>query len=396
MFRDFSAQALFMGLLTAFVGFASSFAVVLHGLTGVGATEAQAASGLMALSVSMGLCAIVLSAATRLPISIAWSTPGAALLASSGAVEGGFATAVGGFLVCAVLIVIAGLWKPLGRMVAAIPATLANAMLSGVLIGLCFAPVKAIAFDPLLGLPIVLAWVVVGSINRLYAVPAALAAFVMVLAFGIDIPEGALSGLADALLPRPEIVAPTFNVAGLVGIALPLFIVTMASQNIPGIAVLKVNHYEPSPGPLFAVTGVFSLLSAPFGGHAVNLAAITAAMCAGSDAHPDPARRYWSAINAGVFYVIFGLAAGAVTAFVSLAPPILIQAVAGLALISAFAGSALNAFHAVEGREAAAVTFLVTASGVSFAGISGAFWGLIAGGLMLALARLTARRRARP
>ncbi len=394
MFRDFSAQALFMGLLTAFVGFASSFAVVLHGLTGVGATEAQAASGLMALSVSMGICAIVLSAWTRLPVSIAWSTPGAALLASSGAVEGGFAVAVGGFLVCALLIVLAGLWKPLGRMVAAIPAALANAMLAGVLIGLCFAPAKAVAFDPWLGLPIVLAWVLVGSFNRLYAVPAALAAFVAVLAFGVDIPDGAFAGLTASLLPQPVAVAPIFSVAGLVGIALPLFIVTMASQNIPGIAVLKVNDYRPDPGPLFAVTGLFSLFSAPFGGHAVNLAAITAAMCAGSDAHPDPARRYWAAINAGVFYVIFGLAAGAVTAFVSLAPPILIQAVAGLALISAFAGSALNAFKDVENREAAAVTFLVTASGVSFGGVSGAFWGLIGGGLMMALARYAARLKA--
>lgn len=395
MLRDFSAQALFMGLLTAFVGFASSFAVVLHGLTGVGASEAQAASGLMALSISMGVCAIVLSAWTRLPVSIAWSTPGAALLASSGAVEGGFAAAVGGFLVCAALIVVAGLWKPLGRMVAAIPATLANAMLAGVLLGLCFAPVKAIGFEPLFGLPIVAAWVVVGAINRLYAVPAAVLAFALVLAFGIDVPDGAFAALAHGLLPKPELVAPVFNLAGLVSIALPLFIVTMASQNIPGIAVLKVNHYDPVPGPLFAATGVFSLLSAPFGGHAVNLAAITAAMCAGEDAHPDPRRRYWAAINAGVFYVIFGLLAGAVTGFVSLAPPILIQAVAGLALISALAASAMNAFKEPETREAAALTFLTTASGVSFGGISGAFWGLVAGGLMMGLNRLLAKRRAR-
>lgn len=395
MLRDFSLQALFMGLLTAFVGFASSFAVVLHGLTGVGASEAQAASGLMALSVSMGLCAIVLSAWTRLPVSIAWSTPGAALLASSGTVEGGFGAAVGGFLICAALIVLAGLWKPLGRMVAAIPATLANAMLAGVLIGLCFAPVKAIAFDPVLGLAIVGAWGIVGAINRLFAVPAALCAFALVLAFGIDIPQGALSAIAGQFLPRLELVQPVFNLAGVVSIALPLFIVTMASQNIPGIAVLKVNHYEPNPGPLFATTGLFSLLSAPFGGHAVNLAAITAAMCAGEDAHPDPRRRYWAAIVAGVVYVIFGLLAGAVTAFVTLAPPVLIQAVAGLALISAFAGSAMNAFRETDTREAAALTFLTTASGVSFGGISGAFWGLVAGGLMMGLGRLAAKRRSR-
>jgi benzoate membrane transport protein len=161
----------------------------------------------------------------------------------------------------------------------------------------------------------------------------------------------------------------------------------MASQNIPGIAVMKVNRYEPKPGPLFAVTGLFSLLSAPFGGHAVNLAAITAAMCAGPDAHPDPARRYWAVLICGICYLILGPLAGAVTTSVALAPPILIQAVAGLALVGAFSGSAMAAFQAPESREAAAITFLVTASGVSFAGISGAFWGLLAGGLMLLLSR---------
>jgi benzoate membrane transport protein len=387
MLKDFSVQSLFMGCLTAFVGFASSFAVVLHGLQAVGATDAQAASGLTALSISMGVCAILLSLATRLPVSIAWSTPGAALLASAGLVEGGFPAAVGAFLVCAVLIVIAGLFRPLGRAVASIPAPLANAMLAGVLIGLCFAPVKAIAFNPFFGLPIVLAWIVVGAFRRLWAVPAALAAFALVLAFGVHVPDGALTSVEESLLPHVQFIMPAFTVAALVSIALPLFIVTMASQNIPGIAVLKVNHYDPKPGPLFATTGLFSILSAPFGGHAVNLAAITAAMCAGQDAHPDPSRRYWAAVVAGVAYVVLGLLAGAVTAFVGLAPPILIEAVAGLALVAAFSGSAMAAFQHAETREAAAITFLVTASGVSFAGISGAFWGLLAGGLMMLLQR---------
>ncbi len=391
MLKDLSLQSFFMGCLTAFVGFTSSFAVVLQGLKGVGATDYQAASGLMALSVSMGLCAIVLSAWTRLPVSIAWSTPGGALLATAGAVEGGFPAAVGAFLVCGMLIVIAGLFRPLGRAVAAIPAPLANAMLSGVFLGLCFAPFKAIAFDPLLGLPILVAWAVVLMVKRLYAVPAALAAFVAVMVLGVDLPEGAMAAWSQSLAPPVELVAPLFTLPALISIALPLFIVTMASQNIPGIAVLKVNRYEPSPGPLFAATGVFSLLSAPFGGHAVNLAAITAAMCAGEDAHPDPARRYWAAIIGGAGYVVLGLLAGAVTAFVSLAPPILIQAVAGLALIGAFSGSAVAAFKEPETREAAAVTFLITASGVSFAGISGAFWGLVAGGLMMGLQRVVRR-----
>lgn len=387
MLRDFSGQSLLMGLLTAFVGFVSSFAVVLQGLKGVGASDVQAASGLMALSVSMGLCAILLSAFTRMPVSIAWSTPGAALMVSIGAVEGGFAAAVGAFLLCALLIIAAGAFRPLGRAVAAIPPALANAMLAGVLLPLCLAPVKAVGFDPLLGLPIVLAWIIVGAFRRLWAVPAALAAFVLVLVFGVQMPEGALADVAHAALPPVQAIMPAFNAQAFVSIALPLFIVTMASQNIPGIAILKVNHYQPSPGRLFAVTGLFSLFSAPFGGHAVSLAAITAAMCAGEDAHPDPNRRYWAAMISGVGYVILGLLAGAVTAFVALAPPILIQAVAGLALVGAFSGSALAAFSKAEDREAAAVTFLVTASGVAFAGVSGAFWGLVAGGLMLGLMR---------
>ncbi|RYC11881.1 benzoate/H(+) symporter BenE family transporter [Ciceribacter ferrooxidans] len=393
MLKDLSAQSLFMGLLTAFVGFASSFAVVLQGLKGVGATDLEAASGLMALSLSMGVCGVVLSLVTRLPVSIAWSTPGAALLATAGVPEGGFPVAIGAFLVCGVLIVVAGLFRPLGRAVATIPAPLANAMLSGVILGLCFAPFKAIAFDPRLGLPILAAWAVVAAFKRLYAVPAALAAFALVIAFGVELPDGAMASWAASLAPPVELVMPAFTLPSLISIALPLFIVTMASQNIPGIAVLKVNHYNPMPGPLFAVTGLFSLFSAPFGGHAVNLAAITAAMCAGEDAHPDPKKRYWAAVVCSLGYVVFGLLAGAVTAFVSLAPPILIQAVAGLALIAAFSGSAVAAFKEVETREAAAVTFLITASGVSFGGISGAFWGLVAGGLMMALTALVRHRR---
>lgn len=388
MLRDISAQTFFMGFLAAFVGTASAFAVVLQGLSAVGATPLEAASGLMAVSIAMGLCAILLSVKTRMPISIAWSTPGAALLATSGVIEGGFPVAVGAFIICAILIVICGIWKPLGKAVAAIPAPLANAMLAGVLLGLCLAPIKAIAFNPLLGLPIFITWLVVGRFNRILAVPAALGAFILVLAFGVNFPDGAINRLDLSFVPPVEFVMPEFTLAGLVSIALPLFIVTMASQNIPGTAILRAHDYNTAPGPLFAATGIFSLLSAPFGGHAVNLAAITAAMCAGEDAHPDPKKRYWAAIFAGMFYVLFGLLAGIITALVSLAPSILIEAVAGLALIGAFSSSAVAAFRDENSREAAAVTFLVTASGLTFYGVSGAFWGLLAGGLLYYLTHL--------
>jgi len=387
MSEDFSIQAAFMGLLAAFVGFASSFAVVLQGLVAVGATPAQSASGLMALSIAMGLCGIVLSLGPRLPVSVAWSTPGSALLVTTGTVEGGFAGAVGAFLVCGVLIVIAGLWKPLASAVSRIPGPLANAMLAGILVGLCFAPFKAIGEYPLLGGIILAVWILVGAWRRLWAVPAALIAFVFVVAFGVDLPVGTFETLGDALIPRVEIVTPTFVPATMIGLGLPLFVVTMASQNIPGIAVLSGNGYPLTPGYWFRVTGIGSILAAPFGGHAVNLAAITAALCAGEDAHADRDRRYWAAVIAGGFYVLFGLLAGVVIAFVTLAPAILIQAVAGLALIPAFTGASVAAFEKTETREAAAVTFLFSASGVSVLGVSGAFWGLLAGGAVMALRR---------
>lgn len=385
MIKDFSLQAFFMGCLVAFVGFASSFAVILQGLSAVGATQEQAASGLLALSISMGLLGIVLSIWKKMPISAAWSTPGAALLATAAIPEGGFAAAVGAFLVAGVLLTAAGVWKPLGRAVNAIPTPLANAMLSGILIGLCFAPFKAVAFDPILGMPILAAWIIGGRINRFLAIPAALAAFIVVLMLAVELPENMVVTLSNALVPSWEFVVPVFNLSSLVGIAIPLFIVTMASQNIPGAAVLRINNYDPEPGPLFTISGVFSFLSAPFGGHAVNLAAITAAMCASEDAHPDPARRYWSAVIAGAVYILFGLLAGVAIAFISLAPAILIEAVAGLALIGAFSASAVAAFKEPSTREASAVTFLTAASGMSLFGISGAFWGLLAGLAVLAV-----------
>ena len=383
MLKDLSAHALFAGVLAAFVGFASSFAVIVQGLTAVGATQAEAASGLMALSVAMGLGGVVLSLRARLPISVAWSTPGAALLATTGVVSGGFPAAVGAFLLTGALIVLSGLFRPLGRWVAAIPAPLANAMLAGVLLSLCLAPVRAVAEAPELGLPVVLVWAVVARWKRLYAVPAAVVVAVGLIALTAH-PDAARMG---SLWPVAVPVLPTFTPAAAIGIAIPLFIVTMASQNIPGMAVLHVNGYRPAAPPLFRATGLFSLLAAPFGGHAVNLAAITAALCAGEDAHPDPARRYWAAVAAGLTYVMFGLGAGAATGFLAASPPILIEAVAGLALLGAFGAALMAAVADPASREAAVICFLVTGSGVTLLGISGAFWGLIAGGAMLALSR---------
>jgi benzoate membrane transport protein len=383
MRASFSSQAVFSGLLSAFVGIASSVAVIVHGLRAVGATQAEAASGLMALSIAMGLCGLLLSLRTRMPISVAWSTPGAALLATSASIEGGFPAAVGAFLVSGALIVLAGFWKPLGRWVAAIPSAIANAMLAGVVLGLCLAPVRAMAEEPLLGLIIVAVWAAVAKFKRVYAVPAAVIVAMALIAATSPVSRAELG----PLWPDPVLIAPTFSATALIGIGLPLFLVTMASQNIPGLAVLAANGYRPEAGPLFRTTGLFSMLGAPFGAHAVNLAAITAALCAGPEAGPDPSRRWWAAAAAGLGFVLFGVFAGAATAFISAAPPILIQAVAGLALLGVLGSSILGAVADSEAREAAVITFLVTASGLSFFGISGAFWGLVAGGAMLAWTR---------
>ena len=383
MFKDFSTQAMTMGLLAAFVGCASSFAVIVQGLTAVGASPAQAASGLLAVSVAMGLATVWTSFSSRMPVAIAWSTPGAALLATSGVLNGGFAAATGAFLVCGALILACAYWQRLGKWVSAIPTSLANAMLAGILLGLCLAPVKAVAQLPWQGLAIVATWALVAKLSRLYAVPAAVAVTVAI----IWAQTPADNFAAISLVPQIEFGLPVFTLDAAIGIAIPLFIVTMASQNIPGFAVLKVNGYMPAPAPLFRLTGLFTMVASFFGGHAVNLSALTAAMCTGPDAHPEPARRYWAAGFCGIGYLAFGLLAGAATAFIAAAPPVLIQAVAGLALLGALGSALLGAMQAPEDREAAIVTFLVTASGVSFGGVSGAFWGLIAGGAIYALAR---------
>ena len=380
-------QPVSAGLVASFVGYASSFAVILKGLTAVGASDAQAASGLMALSIAMGIAGIGLSLWSRMPISAAWSTPGAALLASTGAVAGGFPAAVGAFLVVGALLVAAGLIRPFGRAVAAIPPALANAMLAGVLFSLCLAPVKAMADAPRLAAPIVLVWVLMARWKRLYATPAA-AIVAGVLIFATS--HGAPIAWSD-FTPHPIFVSPSFSIETLISLALPLFIVTMASQNLPGLAVLSAYDYRPAPGPLIATTGAFTVLAAPFGGHAVNLGAITAALCAAPDAHPDPAKRWIAAASAGFGYIVLGLLAGAMTSFVA-GSPILIEAVAGLALLGAFGSALNNALANIGEREAALVTFLTAASGLSFLGIGGAFWGLIAGGAILAITRAGAAK----
>jgi benzoate membrane transport protein len=377
-------QPVTAGVVTALVGFTSSFTVVLAGLRAVGADRAQAASGLLAASVIMGVLAVVISVRFRMPISIAWSTPGAALLVTTGAPRGGFGGAVTAFAICGALIIGTGLFEPLRRLVLAVPRPLANALLAGVLLELCLVPVSTFQHRPWLAAGIVGTWLAFLRIARRWAVPAAMLVAIAEIIGSAG--HARLSGLSFA--PTLTLAEPVLSVSA-VALGVSLYIVTMASQNVPGIAVLESFGYHAPVRTVLVETGAGTVLGAVLGGHVVNLAAISAALCAGDDAHPDPGRRFIASSTAGVTYIAFGLCAGLLSALVAVAPAGLVESVAGLALLGTLGASlAVAAAEDVAGatryRDAAVVTFLVTASGASFGGIGSAFWGLLAGLVLVA------------
>ena len=391
--RTGTGHAVLAGVVTALVGFTSSFAVVLTGLSAVGASTDQAASGLLVLTLLAGVGCAASSWALRVPVTLAWSTPGAALLATAAAPDGGFAEAAGAFAVCGVLLAVAGTLPVLTRLVARIPTALAQAMLAGVLLGLCTAPVRAVVDAPAVVAPVVVVWLLLTAwpAGRRWAVPGALVAAVVAAAL-----EGSLAGLdAAAAVPVVELVVPSFDPGVLVALALPLWVVTMTSQNVPGIAVLASFGYRPDlRGPL-AYAGAATTASSLAGGHALNLAAISAALAAGPEAHPDPDRRWVAGVAAGATYAVLALLSGLVTAVAAAAPDGLVATIAGLALLGTLAAAAGAALAEPGTREAAAVTLVVAASGVVVAGIGAAFWALVAGGVVLAALRLGARRAER-
>lgn len=376
-------QPVMAGALAAIVGYASTFTLVLAALTAAGASPQQAGSGLMTVCIAIGILNIVVSARIRLPVSFAWSTPGVAFLLTVGEPVGGFPAVAGAFLFAAALIVLTGLVKPLARLVAAIPGPIANAMLAGMLLTLCLAPVTAVAELPALALPILLAWVLGLRFARRYAVPIAVLVTGIVLALTTHLPPGALDGTWPAFVP----VLPVFTLDAIVRIGLPLYIVTMASQNLPGLAVMQANGFELKPAPLFIVTGISSGVSALFGGHTSNLAAITAAICAGPEAHPDKTKRWPAPIAAGVVYLLLAAGASLAAAFIAASPPLLIQAVAGLALLSSLAAALSGALAHEATRLPAVFTFVTTASGIVILGVGAPFWGLIGGIAILLLLR---------
>lgn len=373
------AQPIFAGVVAGVTGFASSFALLIAGLQNVGADEAEASSGLLVLCVVPGLLTVVLSRLTRIPISLVWSTPGAALILASEGVDR-YGDAIAAFLLCGVLIVITGLWPWLARTVTRIPKPIASAMLAGILFPICLAPVQAAIEVPLLALPIVLTWLVLVKFAPRWAVPAAVAVTVVVVALSATDVDLASAGL----LPHVTLTAPTFDPAVVLSLGIPLYLVTMAGQNVPGFAVLRTFGYEHAPArTIFLASGAGNVVAAPFGGIALNLAAMTAAMAAGPDAHPDRDKRWIAAATAGGTLALLGLLSGLATTLVSASPPILITAVAGLALLGALTTAIVTALEDPSHRVVAVLTFLVAVSGVSVAGIGSAFWALVVGGVVM-------------
>jgi benzoate membrane transport protein len=370
-------RAVVAGIVTSVVGYTSAFAVVLAGLQGVGATSAQAASGLAALCVLMGLSSILISVRHRMPVTIAWSTPGAALLATAGVPAGGWPVAVGAFVVVGGLLLLTAAIPWLGRLVAAIPTAIAQAMLAGVLMPLCLVPIRAVVESPAVVGPVLVVWVAMLAWRPRWASAVAIAA-ALAVAVGFLVYRGTAGSL-----PLPgfafQVTAPEFTLAGAVGVAVPLWLVTMASQNVAGAAVLGSFGYRVPWRESLSVTGAATVLGAPLGGHAINLAAISAALSASPDAGHDPAGRWRAATTGGIAAIVLGGISATVTALVVTGPPGLLAAAAGLALVGTLGASAAGALRETEGREAAAVTFLVAASGISIAGVGAAFWALLAG-----------------
>lgn len=365
------------GFIAVLVGYSSSAVIILQAADAVGATSAQMSSWLWALGVGMGLTSIGLSLYYKNPVLTAWSTPGAALMVSSLA---GLSIheAVGAFLISSLLITLCGLAGWMDKLIRIMPPSVAAAMLAGILLQFGLGLFQAMQTQLSLILLMLLVFVVLKPWAPRYIMLLTLVAGIG-MSYQLDLLQ--LDKL-ELQFAAPVWIAPTFSIASVVGVALPLFVVTMASQNMPGVAALHGHGYRPPISPLITVTGLMGVLFAPFGGFAFNLSAITAAICMGKEADPNPATRYWAAVWGGVFYLITGLLGATVVGLFAAFPKELVLAIAGLALLGTIGNSLTAALADNDEREVAVITFLVTASGVSILGIGSAFWGLLLGFLM--------------
>ncbi len=364
--------------VAAIVGFGGTLALIIAAAAAVGATREQTTSWVAAVCLAMAFETAWLSWRYRMPVVTAWSTPGAALVAASS----GFTIeqAVGAFIVAALLLVATGLFKPLTRLISRIPASVASGMLAGIVVSFVMAAARTAQADAGLVLPLLAAFFLIRLVS-----PAMSVLFVLVGGVVLAWLTGRVPTLPPLEISTLTWITPEFSPTAVIGLAIPLYLVTMASQNLSGLAVLRASGYEPPAGPLIAVTGFFSLVTASFGAITTNLAAISAAICTGPDAHPDPQKRWLTGPFYALTYLVFALFGASLVSLFAVLPPSLIVLVAGLGLLAPLANALSIAIAEPGDRIAATVAFAVTASGLTTAGIGSAFWGLVAGIVVLAL-----------
>jgi benzoate membrane transport protein len=377
---DSSTSAVVAGFIAMLTGYTSSLVLMFQAGQAAGLSSGQISSWIWALSIGMALTSIGLSLRYRAPVMIAWSTPGAALLITS--LPGvPYGEAIGAYILASGLIVLIGLTGTFDRLMRRIPGSIAAALLAGVLFKIGLEICGAAEQQPVLVVAMLFAYLLGKRLLPRYAVLAALI---------VGCVLAGLSGLLDfsefeLQLATPEWTTPSFSWAASISIGIPLFIVAMASQNLPGMAVLRANGYDVPASPLLNTTGLASMLLAPFGSHGIHMAAISAAICAGPEAHEDPSKRYTAAVWCGLFYGIAGIFGATLAALFTALPTALILSIAALALFASIIGGLTQAMSEPREREAALITFLVTASGMSLFSVGSAFWGIVAGLLTLAI-----------
>ena len=386
-FKDINLSAFTAGFVAVLVGFTSSVAIVFQAAQSFGATPAQTASWMWALGMGMGMCSALPSLWLKKPVMVAWSTPGAAVLATAG-MTGGFslAEAVGAFMVSAALVTLFGITGWFEKLINRIPVAIASALLAGVLARFGMSAFAAAQTALVLVVLMLVTYLLARRLLPRYAVVLTLlVAVVYAAAHG----QLAWQGLAFSLAV-PVFVMPQFTLAAAVSLALPLFVVTMTSQNLPGVAAIRASGYGPDSegggipvSKIITLSGVATLVLAPFGAFALSLSAITAAICMGREAHVDPGKRYTAAVSCGLIYIVIGIFGAAVTGLLAAFPKELVTAIAGLALLGTIGSGLAAAVEDASHREAALITFLVTLSGVVIAGVGSAFWGVVAGALAL-------------
>lgn len=366
------------GTVASVTGSVATFGIAIAGLAAMGATEEQTATALFAMLIGYGVLSIGLSYWLRMPVSVVWSTPGAAFLASSAALGLSFKTAVGAFLISSSLIVLTGLWPALAELVKKIPAAISSAMLAGVIFPFVIATVHSAVDFPVLILPVIAVWFLLNRFFTVWASPVAITLGFLLIGTSSAVGSFSVANFWPEFLP----ITPVFDPMAIVAIGIPLYLVTMASQNLPGLAIMSALGYQLPTRKVLLATGAGSGITALFGGFGLNLAAITAALNADQSASKDPNRRWIASAFGGVVYIIFALFAAIFASFVLAVPRELLLSLAGLALINTFAGSLKTAMEAQETRLAAIVTVLVGAGGVTIFGIGGAFWALLLGVLV--------------